>query len=91
LKSLNKDLKNFVFRIAGEKYHDFVVIRFAWASVVGELQAQRTQLSRYEKNVLFVKVTDHVWRQDLFLSKSKYLEELRAATSIDIHDIKFFT
>jgi len=90
MKSLTSNLKNFAFAIAGEKYHDFLVLLFAWPDIVGDIQAQRTQLIRYEKHILYVQVINHVWRQDLFNRKSFYIEEIKAKTSIDIHDIKFF-
>jgi len=90
MKSLTGDLKTFAFAVAGEKYRDFLTLLFTWPSIVGDIQAQRTQLIRYEKKVLFVQVVDHLWRQDLHLNKSRYIEQIKAKTSIDIQDIKFF-
>ncbi len=48
----------------------------AWEEIVGEETAKYSQPRRLVKNVLYVVVTDPVWKHHLELNKSEILEKL---------------
>ena len=54
-----------VLKIAGLEHHDFVVLAFGWQKIVGKLLAERTELNKLEKGILFVSVSNNVWMQEL--------------------------
>jgi hypothetical protein len=90
MKRVNDEFDSLLYKIAGEKYRDFVSILKNWTTVVGELNADRTAVDRFEKKILYVKVVNHVWRQQFILLKPDLLNKLREITNIDIVDLKFF-
>jgi hypothetical protein len=90
MKRATNEFDSLLYRLAGEKYRDFVKILKNWTAVVGELNADRTAVDRFEKKILYVRVVNHVWRQQFVLMKPDFLRSLRDITHIDIEDIKFF-
>ncbi len=63
----------------------------AWAEAVGEGVAERTQPMRIEKGVLFLKVTNSVWMQQLQFMKEFILKKLHEKTGIDlVQDLRFY-
>ena len=63
----------------------------AWVEVVGEGVAERTQPMRIEKGVLFLKVTNSVWMQQLQFMKELILKKLHEKTGIDsVQDLRFY-
>jgi len=91
LKKLNTNIKNLLFKLAGEKYHDIVLIAMTWNSVVGELMSKRSTIFKIEHNILFVKVVDHVWKQEFINLRPKILNDLREKTGLDIQNILFIS
>ena len=62
----------------------------AWAEVVGEIVAQKTEALSFTNGILFVRVSDSVWAQHLVLQKKQILAKLkRAAKTRIIKDIYF--
>jgi len=84
-------VKNLVLRIAGEKYHSFALITFAWQNVVGDILAERSIPLKLEFDVLFVKVTSPVWLQELLLNKQLLLDALNQRLSVPLRDIVFLS
>jgi hypothetical protein len=63
----------------------------AWAEAVGEGVAERTQPMRIENGVLFLKVTNSVWMQQLQFMKELIIKKLHEKTGIDwVQDLRFY-
>ena len=63
----------------------------AWTDAVGRGVAERTQAMRIEKGVLFLKVTNSVWMQQLQFMKELILKKLHEKTGIDlVQDLRFY-
>ena len=90
LSPAGKAWQNLVFSIAGAEYHDFVTLAFGWQKIVGKLLAERTELNKLEKNVLFVSVLNNVWMQELVLHKSKIIHDIEFILRIKLKEIVFF-
>lgn len=63
----------------------------AWEEAVGEGVAKRTEPIRIENRVLFLKVTNSVWMQQLQFMKELILKNLHEKTGINfLQDLRFF-
>lgn len=82
--------KNIVYRIAGEGKRDFVTLAFGWKTIVGKILAERTQLNKIEKDVLFVSVSNSVWMQELILRKEQIRKDIESILKIKLAEIVFF-
>jgi len=91
VKSLASNLKKVCFQIVGEKHKDLLTLNLAWTDIVGEIMTQKTRIERFEKNVLFIKAIDHVWREEIRLRKQIYINLIREKTNIDVKDIRIST
>ncbi len=79
-----------LYNLAGDKYRILVKIALNWKKIVGPLLAQRTELTRFSNNILYVGVSNSVWLQELMLKRPQLLMDLKNNTGIDIKDIIFF-
>ena len=62
-----------------------------WAEAVGEGVAERTQPMRIEKGILFLKVTNSVWMQQLQFMKELILTKLHEKMGTDlVQDLRFY-
>jgi len=62
-----------------------------WEEAVGEGVAQRTEPIRIKNRVLFLKVTNSVWMQQLQFMKELIIKKLHEKTGVDfLQDIRFF-
>lgn len=86
----NQHWQKLIYRIAGDEYRDFVTLAFGWKKIVGRLLAQKAELHKLEKKVLFVAVSNNVWMQELILRKFKIIEDIEAILHIGLKDIVFF-
>jgi len=91
LIKLNSNIKSLLFKLAGEKYHHIVLIAMTWNSIVGDLMSKRSTILKIEHNILFVKIVDHVWKQEFINLKPMILKELREKTKLDIQNILFLS
>ncbi|MCF7792604.1 MAG: DUF721 domain-containing protein [Candidatus Cloacimonetes bacterium] len=82
--------KSIVYRIAGDDKKDFVTLAFGWKSIVGNILAERTQLHKIEKDVLFVSVANSVWMQELILRKEQIRKDIHSILRIKLAEIVFF-
>ena len=89
MNKLNSGIKNLLFRLAGEKYHEIVVIALAWEPLVGGLLSERSKIFKFERNILYVKITNHVWMTEFVVLKPKILCDLREKTGIQIDNVLF--
>jgi hypothetical protein len=87
--SLGNQCRSFVLRIAGEKYHFLALIALSWKDIVGELLAERSAPEKYEHHVLFVKVTNPTWMQELVLIKPMILSRLNINLKLQVNEIVF--
>ena len=87
MNKVNSSLKNLLFKIAGEKYRDLVIIALAWKSTVGEILSERYKIVKFENKILFIEAVNHVWLQDFVLYRPVYLEKLRSETKLQIDNI----
>ena len=89
MHSINGQLKKILLKIAGEKHHDLVMIALAWKPLVGDILADRSKITKYEKGVLYIKAANHVWMQDFVLNKPELLTKLKEKTGLNIKNILF--
>jgi predicted nucleic acid-binding Zn ribbon protein len=82
-------IRNLVLRIAGERYHTLALIALSWRETVGNLLAERSTPVKYEHHVLFVRVTNSTWMQELILIKTQIIQKLVSQLHIPIEDIIF--
>jgi predicted nucleic acid-binding Zn ribbon protein len=87
--SLGSFCKDLVLRIAGDKYRLLALIALNWQDVVGELLAERSTPVKYEHHVLFVRVSNPTWMQELVLIKDKVMERLNRTLELQCNDIVF--
>jgi len=88
-QNVNSLFVKLVHEFAGEKYRDFVRIYMAWKPTVGELLAEKSQPCKYENGVLFVKVKNNVWMQELILLKTSIITKYKIERNIKIDQIVF--
>jgi hypothetical protein len=89
MDKLAKGLKDLLFKLAGEKYRDIVLVALAWKSVVGVLMSERSKILRIDKKVLYVRVSNHVWMTEFVLLRPKIIKDLKEKTHIEIENILF--
>ena len=87
MTKVNNGLKNLLFKIAGEKYHDLVIIALAWKSVVGDFLSERYKIKNFENKIVFIEAVNHLWMQDFVLYRQMYLKKLKEVTKLDIENI----
>jgi hypothetical protein len=83
--------KDFVLKLAGEKYHNLALIAFSWKEIVGELLAERSAPAKYEHHVLFVKVSNPTWMQELVLIKPQIITRANSLLDLQINEIVYLT
>lgn len=73
-----------------DRYDENLAIAF-WDSTVGELIAQHTEPKKVENGLLFVKVDEATWRNELTFHKFRIIKELNTKVGkTAIKDIKFY-
>lgn len=83
--------RNLVLKIAGEKYRFLVLIALNWQDIVGELLAEQSTPEKYEHHILFVKVRNPIWMQELILIKQQIVERMNKMLDLQVNDIIFLT
>jgi len=64
---------------------------YYWKEAVGETIAQHTEPIRVENGIVFVKVDNDVWRQELQFLKKEIIDKLNETVGKQtIQEIKFF-
>jgi predicted nucleic acid-binding Zn ribbon protein len=79
-----------LFRLAGARYKDFVRLILVWENVVGSLLAQKAKIYKVDEKVVFVKVENNIWLQELILLKSEIKQKLKRQSGVKIKEIVFF-
>jgi len=87
--SVGNYCRDLVLRIAGEKYYYLALIALSWKDIVGELLAERSAPEKYEHHVLFVKVSNPTWMQELVLIKPMILSRLNQKLNLQCNEIVF--
>ncbi len=87
--SVGNYCRDLVLKIAGEKYYFLALIALNWKNIVGELLAERSAPEKYEHHVLFVKVTNSTWMQELILIKPMILSRLNENKNLQVNEIVF--
>jgi len=87
MNNLNSGITDLLFKLAGEKYRDLVVIALAWNPLVGALLSKRSKILKFEGSVLFVKISNHVWMQEFVVLRPEILRDLREKTRIKIDNV----
>lgn len=75
MKSLGQALKQLIIDLKIEDkvlYHQAISL---WPEIVGKRIAQVSHAERIEKSILFVKVTNDSWRNDLIYLKRDIIEK----------------
>jgi predicted nucleic acid-binding Zn ribbon protein len=83
-------VRNLLFRIAGDKYRDLVLIALSWERAVGSTMAERSFVDGFRHGILFIGVSNSVWIQELSLNKQMILQRLNAEVKNKIKDIVFY-
>ncbi len=90
-QTVGKFCRDFVLRLAGEKYRFLALIALNWRNIVGELLAERSTPEKYEHHTLFVKVNNPTWMQELVLIKPQIIERMNKLLETQVNDIIFMT
>ena len=91
MNKATSDIRGLLFRIAGEKYRELVIIALAWRTVIGDFLLERYKITKYENKILYIEAINHVWMQDFILQRPVWTEKLREVTKIDIEKILVVT
>ena len=84
---INKFLKSIGLK---EKFEENFAIVY-WDSVVGKEISENTEPFKVNKGVLFIKVKDSTWRNELQYFKNEIIEKLnRKIGKRIVRDLKFF-
>jgi hypothetical protein len=63
----------------------------AWPSLVGETLAAKTECTRVENGILYVRVASAPWRQEISFMKKRLISKIKEETDcITIEDIVFY-
>ena len=87
MKKLKSTFEKIVFKIAGDKYHDLVVVFSAWQSVVGDIMFEKSKIIKFENKTLFVRVANHVWMTEFVLNRPLFMKRLKEQTKVNINNI----
>jgi len=87
MKKFDNNIEGLIFKIAGEKYHDLVVIFLAWQAVVGDIMFEKSKIMKFENKTLFVKVANHVWMTEFVLNRPLFLKRIKEQTKVEINQI----
>ncbi len=87
--SLGNACRDIVLRIAGDKYRFLALIALSWQDIVGELLAERSTPEKYDHHILFVKVSNSTWLQELILIKPTIISRLNNNLDLQVNDIIF--
>ena len=90
-KPLNKLIDQYLqsVGIKGKIKENFAIVY--WDSVVGKEISEITEPFRVSRGILFVKVNDTVWRNELQFFKNEIIEKLNKKIGKRlINDIKFY-
>lgn len=89
-KPLTNVLQGLIRNLGIEKGLRQAKVFEVWDDVVGNVNAQKTKPTRIDRGVLFVKVSDSAWRQELFLQRYEIKSKLNNALKGNIiKDIRF--
>jgi hypothetical protein len=88
-QTLGNLYRDFVLKIAGERYRLLALIALSWRDTVGDLLAERSTPEKYEHHVLFVKVSNPSWMQELILIKQDIISRLNSRLELQVNDIIF--
>jgi len=84
-------LKNYCNRVGLSRRMNEKRLLDAWEEAVGEAVAKRTEPMRIKNRILYLKVTNSVWMQQLQFMKEVIVKKLHEKTGIDfLQDIRFF-
>ncbi len=65
-----------------------IIVR--WPEIVGEKLSKVTTADKVEKGILFVRVTNSVWRNELIYMKTEIINRISSRLNTDIiNDIRF--
>ena len=82
-----KDLLNEYFKGSNlEKVNNSINIQKTWKKVVGELIYKNTEIKNYKDKKLSIKVSNPIWRNELFFQKEELIEKLNKSNPN--HEIK---
>ena len=89
MKNMSTAFEGLVYKLAGDKYHDLVVVFLAWQTVVGDIMFEKSKIVKFENKTLFVKVANHVWMTEFVLNRPLFIKRIQEQTKVDIINILF--
>jgi hypothetical protein len=87
--SLGNACKDLVLKLAGEKYRFLALIALSWREIVGDILAERSTPEKYEHHVLFVRVSNSTWMQELVLIKPQIISRMNDLLKLQVNEIIF--
>ena len=87
--SVGNYCRDIVLRVAGDRYYYLALIALIWKDIVGDILAERSAPEKYEHHVLFVKVLNSTWMQELILIKPMIISRLNDNPKLQVNDIVF--
>jgi predicted nucleic acid-binding Zn ribbon protein len=82
-------IQDLLARLDSEGHFEIVRLARAWAEVVGETIARRTEVAGLKFHVATIKVSGAMWIQELNLMKPQILARLRDALADTVRDVRF--
>ncbi|MCF7918915.1 MAG: DUF721 domain-containing protein [Candidatus Cloacimonetes bacterium] len=88
-KAVGGFISEAVLHIAGQKLHDYTLVRLRWQEVVGATVARNASPRKLENGILKVGVKNSIWLQEMILYKYKIISSYKRY-GLPIKDIIFF-
>ena len=71
-----KIIENLIHNISKDKFSREIKIGLLWNRTLGKILSQKAIISKLERNILFIDVTNNVWLQELVLNKSEIIKKI---------------
>ena len=80
-----------MYRIAGDEYKDLINVALTLPTVIGKILSERVSIVKLENNVLFIKVENNVWMQELVIRKKQIIDGIKKKCHVKLENIVFIT
>ena len=90
IKPLKQILDEYLKGADFDEINNTISIETAWKKTVGSPINKNTEIESFKKGIIKIKVSNPIWRNELFLQKQDLLLKLKKTyTDLDIKEIIF--
>ena len=89
MKRIGVFIDKLLLQLAGEEFRDFLQLIFAWQLTVDKKYPAKSKIVKFENKIIYVKMVNHVWLQEIMLLRPLIINKLREMTKIEIENIFF--